>query len=58
MYRTCILNEKQVAEFNQIYNTNLTSIMIQQQGNKYYAILDCDIKKKIYNKEAMKYLES
>lgn len=55
MYRTCILNEKQVAEFNQIYNTNLTSIMIQQQGNKYYAILDCDIKKKIYKKEAMKY---
>ena len=55
MYRTCILNEKQVTEFNQIYNTNLTSIMIQQAGNKYYAILDCDIKKKIYKKEALKY---
>lgn len=55
MYRTCILNHKQVAEFNQVYNTDLTSIMIQQVGNKYYAILDCDIKRKIYKKEALKY---
>ncbi len=55
MYRTCILNEQQVAEFNQVYNTNLVSIMIQQKGNKYFAILDCDIKKKIYKKEAIKY---
>ncbi len=58
MYKACILNEQQVAEFNQIYNTNLTSILIKQEGNKYYAILDCDIKKKMYEKEAMKYLES
>lgn len=55
MYRTCILNHKQVAEFNQVYNTNLTNVMIQQVGNKYYAILDCDIKQKIYKKEAIKY---
>lgn len=55
MYRTCILNHKQVAEFNQVYNTNLTNVMIQQVGNKYYAILDCDIKRKIYKKEALKY---
>lgn len=55
MYRACILNHIQVVEFNQIYNTNLTSIIIKQVGNKYYAILDCDIKKKIYKKEALKY---
>lgn len=55
MYRACILNHKQIAEFNKIYNTNLTSIIIQQKGNKYYAVLDCDIKKKIYKKEALKY---
>lgn len=57
MYRTCILNEQQVAEFNQVYNTNITSIIIQQKGNKYYAILDCDIKKKLYEKEALKYFD-
>lgn len=55
MYRTCILNEKQVEEFNKIYNTNLISIMIQQQGNKYYAILDCDSKIKAFRKEVEKY---
>ncbi len=55
MYRGCILNEKQVAEYNKTYNTNLTSIMIVQYKNKYYAILDCDIKKKIYKKEALNY---
>lgn len=55
MYRACILNEKQVEEFNKIYNTNLTSIIIKQVSNQYYAILDCDIKKKIYKKEALKY---
>ena len=55
MYRTCILNEQQVAEFNQTYNTNLTSVLVQQKGSKYYVILDCDIKTKIYEKEALKY---
>jgi hypothetical protein len=55
MYRACILNHIQVAEFNQIYNTNLTSIIIKQVGNKYYSIIDCDIKKKNYKKEALKY---
>lgn len=58
MYRTCILNQKQIADVNRVYNINFTSIMIQQVGNKYYAILDCDIKRKIYKKEAMKYFES
>lgn len=56
MYRTCILNEWQVEDFNQIYNTNLTSIMIQQKGSEYYAILDCDIKIELHEKEIMKYL--
>lgn len=55
MYRACILNQEQVAEINRVYDTNLTSIIIKQVGNQYYAILDCDIKKKIYKKEAEKY---
>lgn len=55
MQKTYILNKREVEEINKLYNTNLYSIMIQQIGNKYYAILDCDIKKKIYKKEALKY---
>lgn len=58
MYRACILNKEQVAEINRVYDTNLTSIIIKQVGNKYYAILDCDVKQKICIKEAMKYFES
>lgn len=58
MQRTYIFNKAEVEEFNIIYNTNLYSIMIQQVGNQYYAILDCDIKKKIYKKEAMRYFKS
>lgn len=58
MQRTYILNKAEVEEFNRMYNTNLYSIMIQQVGNQYYAILDCDIKKKIYIKEAMRYFKS
>ncbi len=55
MQKTYILSKREVKEINKLYNTNLYSIMIQQIGNKYYAILDCDIKKKIYKKEALKY---
>ncbi len=58
MQKTYILSKREVKEINKLYNTNLYSIMIQQVGNKYYAILDCDIKRKIYKKEAMKYFES
>lgn len=55
MQRTYILSKEEVEKINELYNTNLYSIMIQQVDNKYYAILDCDIKKKIYEKEALKY---
>lgn len=55
MQKTYVLSKREVEEINKLYNTNLYSIMIQQVGNKYYAILDCDIKKKIYKKEALKY---
>lgn len=58
MQKTYILSKREVEEINKLYNTNLYSIMIQQIGNKYYAIIDCDIKRKIYIKEAMKYFES
>lgn len=55
MQKTYILSKREVGEINKLYNTNLYSIMIQQIGNKYYAVLDCDIKRKIYKKEALKY---
>lgn len=55
MQKTYILSKREVEEINKLYNTNLYSIMIQQIGNKYYAVLDCDIKRKIYKKEALKY---
>lgn len=55
MQRTYILSKEEVEKINELYNTNLYSIMIQQVGNKYYAILDCDIKRKIYKKESLKY---
>lgn len=55
MQKTYILSRIEVEEINKFYNTNLYSIMIQQIGNKYYAVLDCDIKRKIYKKEALKY---
>ena len=55
MQKTYILSRIEVEEINKLYNTNLYSIMIQQIGNKYYAVLDCDIKRKIYKKEALKY---
>lgn len=55
MQRVRILNRREVEEINELYNTNLYSIMIQQVGNKYYAILECDLKVKLLKKEALKY---
>lgn len=57
MYRLRILNEKEVEEFNNKYNTNYTSIMIKQENKKYYAIVDCDVKIKMYEKEVLDYLK-
>ena len=36
MYQTRILNEKEINEFNNKYNTNYTVIYIQKRNNKYY----------------------
>lgn len=55
MQRVRILNRREVEEINELYNTNLYSIMIQQVGNKYYAILECDLKVKLLKEEALKY---
>lgn len=55
MYRTRILDEKEVEEFNNKYNTNYSSIMIKQKNRKYYAIVDCDIKIKMFEKEVINY---
>lgn len=55
MQRTRILNEKEVKEYNEKYGRNFHSIMIQQIGDNFFAIVDCDIKIKLYKKEALNY---
>lgn len=57
MYRTRILNEQEVEEFNDKYNTNYTSIMIKQENKKYYAIVECDVKIKMREKEVLNYFK-
>lgn len=57
MYRTRILNDKEVEEFNKKYNTNYSSIMIKQENKKYYAIVECDVKIKMYPKEVLNYFK-
>lgn len=55
MYQTRRLNDEEIAKINEIYDTDYKVILIQKKKNKYYVILDCDIKKKICEKEALKY---
>lgn len=57
MFQTRILNEKEVEEFNNKYNTNYTSIILKQENKKYYAVADCDIKIKMYSKEIINYFK-
>ena len=58
MYRMCILNKTQLKEFNKNYSVDFQSVMIKQEKNVFYAILDCDLKVKLYKKEALKYLDN
>lgn len=55
MYRTRILNEKEIEKFNNKYNSKYSSILIKQENKKYYAIVECDIKIKIYEKDVIDY---
>lgn len=55
MYRTRILNEEEVEKINNKYNTNYTSIILKQENKIYYAIVDCDVKIKMYEKEVLNY---
>lgn len=55
MYQTRILNEKEISEFNEKYNTNYQSIIIKKRNNNYQAILDCSKKMKMYSKEVANY---
>lgn len=50
-----ILNEEEIKEFNKDFNVDFKSVMIKQENDKFYAILDLDLKIKIYKSEAMKY---
>lgn len=50
-----ILNEKEIEEFNKKYNTNYHSIHIKKQGKRYFAIVECDVKIKMYEKEVLNY---
>ena len=56
MYQMRILNKEEIKEFNKNYSVDFESVMIKQEGNKFYAILDCDLKVKLYKSEAMRYL--
>ena len=55
MYQTRILNEQEVREFNERFNTNYQVIHIQKKKSKYYAVLDCDCKIELRQKEALNY---
>ncbi len=55
MQRVRILNRREVEEINKLYNTSLYSIMIKQENDNYYAIVDCDLKIKVFRKEVEKY---
>ena len=55
MYQTRILNEKEVKEFNERFNTNYQIVFVQQKKNKYYVVLDCDTTIEIRQKEALYY---
>lgn len=55
MYQTRILNDKEIQEFNEKYNTNYQSIIIKKRNNNYQAILDCSKKMKMYPKEVANY---
>lgn len=55
MQRVRILNRREVEEINKLYNTSLYSIMIKQENDNYYAIIDCDLKIKVFRKEVEKY---
>lgn len=57
MLKLRILNEKEIEEFNNKYNTNYNSILIKQENKKYYAIVDCDVKIRMYPKEVLDYLK-
>lgn len=57
MYRLRILNEKEITEFNDKYNTSYSSIMLKQENKIYYAIVDCDVKIKMYEKEVLNYFK-
>ncbi len=55
MYQTRILNEKEVKEFNERFNTNYQIVFVQQKKNKYYVVLDCDTTIELRQKEALNY---
>ena len=55
MYKTRILNEKEVAEFNKKYNVQYQIIHIKQRRNKFYAILDLKKILPLKEKEVISY---
>lgn len=57
MYQIRALNENEVEIFNKNKNTNYYSIHIKQENNKFYMIVDCDIKIKTTKKEVLDYLK-
>lgn len=58
MYQTRILNNQEVKEYNEKFNSNYKIIHIQQKNNKFYAILDCDTKLELKPKEVLNYFNN
>ena len=55
MYQTRVINEKEIKEFNERFNTDYKVIHVQKKNNKYYVILDCETKIELRQKEALNY---
>ena len=55
MISTRILNDIEVTEFNQKYNTAYTIINIKKIYNRYLIIADCNIKFQMSGKEVANY---
>ncbi len=55
MYQTRRLNDEEITKINEIYDTDYKVILIQKKKKKYYAILDCDEKIEVKEKEVANY---
>ena len=55
MYQTRRLNDEEITKINEIYDIDYKVTLIQKKQKKYYAILDCDEKIEVKEKEVANY---